>query len=107
MGLWPCGMARFGLGHLEDAATAFERALALNPQDRYGQRLLLATYGLLDRPHDAARLIEISEDTDRRGRFGATFDPLTVRSSTYWIPFRRAPDAERFAEGLRKAGLPE
>ncbi len=105
--LYELGMARFGLGHLDDAATAFERALALNPEDRFAQRLLLATYGLLGRQADAARLTETSMESDRRGRFGAVFDPLTVRASTYWVPFRRLADAERFAEGLRKAGLPD
>jgi TolB-like protein/class 3 adenylate cyclase len=105
--LYELGMARFGLGHLEDAAIAFERALALNPHDLYAQRLLLASYGLLGREADAARLLESSQDIDQRGRFGTSFDPLTVRTSTYWIRFRRPTDAERFAEGLRKAGLPD
>ena len=35
------------------------------------------------------------------------FDPLTIKGITYWHPFANAADADRFAEGLRKAGLPE
>ena len=37
----------------------------------------------------------------------AYYDPLTIRATTYWYPFADSADAERFAEGLRKAGVPE
>ena len=37
----------------------------------------------------------------------AFFDPLTIRAATYWYPFAKSADVERFAEGLRKAGVPE
>jgi hypothetical protein len=34
-------------------------------------------------------------------------DPLTIRAVTYWYSFSERADVERFAEGLRKAGVPE
>ena len=50
--LYELGLAQFGLGRLEAAVTALERAIALNPYDRYSHRLLLAAYGLLGRSED-------------------------------------------------------
>ena len=34
-------------------------------------------------------------------------DPLTIKAVAYWYPFANPDDAKRFAEGLRKAGVPE
>ena len=34
-------------------------------------------------------------------------DPLTVRGVAFWYPFKETADAERLAEGLRKAGVPD
>ncbi len=55
--LYQLGLARFGLKRLDEAATALERAIALNREDYWSQRLLLATYGLLGRRADASRLL--------------------------------------------------
>jgi hypothetical protein len=43
---------------------------------------------------------------EKRG-WGAFFDPLSIRAVTYWYPFADTNDAQRFAEGLRKAGVPD
>jgi hypothetical protein len=34
-------------------------------------------------------------------------DPLTIRASAFWHPYKDPVDAERFAEGLRQAGVPD
>jgi adenylate cyclase len=104
--LYQLGLARFGMKRLDEAATSLERALALNHEDYWSQRLLLATYGLLGRRADAAKLLETIKGNEKRG-LDAVYDPLTIRASTYWYPFAERADVERFAEGLRKAGLPE
>jgi TolB-like protein/class 3 adenylate cyclase len=104
--LYQLGLARFGMKRLDVAATSLERALALNRDDYWSQRLLLATYGLLGRRTDAAKLLETIKGNEKRG-WVALFDPLTIRAATYWYPFAERADVERFAEGLRKAGVPE
>ena len=104
--LYQLGLARFGMKRLDEAATSLERALALNRDDYWSQRLLLATYGLLGRRADAAKLLETIKGNEKRGWI-ALFDPLTIRAAAYWYPFAERADVERFAEGLRKAGVPE
>jgi hypothetical protein len=94
------------MNHLEDAAASLERAVALNRDDYWSQRLLLSIYGLIGRRADAERLAEAMKSKDRRGRF-ASYDPLTIRAVAYWYPFANADDAKRFATGLAKAGVPE
>lgn len=100
------GLALFGLNRLDEAAAALERALELNRDDYWSQRLLLAVYGLTGRKEDARRLVEAIKSNDRRGR-GAGWDPLTIRAVTYWYPFAKPDDAKRFASGLGKAGVPD
>ncbi len=104
--LYQLGLARFGMKRLDEAATSLERALTLNRDDYWSQRLLLATYGLLGRRADAAKLLETIKGNEKSGRF-TVYDPLTIRASMYWYPFAERADVERFAEGLRKAGVPE
>ncbi|HMJ49774.1 MAG TPA: adenylate/guanylate cyclase domain-containing protein [Burkholderiales bacterium] len=104
--LYQLGLAQFGMKRLDEAATSLERALALNRDDYWSQRLLLATYGLLGRRADAGKLLETIKRNEKRGQI-ASMDPLTIRAVTYWYPFSERADVERFAEGLRKAGVPE
>lgn len=98
------GLALFGQNKLPEAAAALERAIEINKNDYWSQRLLLAVYGLLGRSEDAKRLMA-SMNTFERGQF-ASYDPLTIPGITYWFPFARAEDAKRFATGLTKAGVP-
>jgi hypothetical protein len=93
-------LAQFVLGLFEPAATTFEKTLALNPEDVWSQRMLLATYGQLGHHDDTAR---IREDLSRSGFLGL----LTVKSALFWHPFKKPEDQERFAEGLRNAGVPD
>ena len=44
---------------------------------------------------------------ERVGTNWRGFDPLTVRGVAFWYPFKEPADAERLAEGLRQAGVPE
>ncbi len=104
--LYQLGLAKFGMKRLDEAATSLERALTLNRDDYWSQRLLLATYGLLGRRTDAAKLLETIKGNEK-SEWLAVLDPLTIRASTYWYPFAERADVERFAEGLRKAGVPE
>jgi TolB-like protein/class 3 adenylate cyclase len=104
--LYQRGLAQFGTKQLDKAAADLERAIALNRDDYWSQRLLLATYGLLGRRADAAKTIDSINAGTKQGSL-ASYDPLTMRATTYWYPFAENSDAERFAEGLRKAGVPE
>ena len=104
--LYQEGLARFGINDLHEAAKSLEQAIALNPDDYWSQRLLLATYGLLGRRADAAKLLDAIKGREQRGLV-ASRDPLTVTASTFSYPFVNRADIERFAEGLRKAGVPE
>ncbi len=99
--LYELGIAEFGMEQFEKAAESLQRASALNPDDRWSSRLLLATYGLLDRKKDATDLRE------RVGKSWRGFDPLTVRSVAFWYPFKQVTDADRLAQGLRRAGVPD
>ena len=100
------GLAQFAANRVGDAAASLGQAIAMNPDDYWSQRLLLATYGLLGRDDDARRLLAAMKSKDRRGHL-AFVDPLTIKAITYWYPFTRPEDAKRFTEGLAKAGVPE
>jgi len=100
------GLALFGQNRLDEAALALERAMELNRDDYWSQRLLLAIYGLTGKRDQALRLIETIKSNDRRG-WVAVQDPLTIRAVTYWYPFAKPEDARRFATGLAKAGVPD
>jgi tetratricopeptide (TPR) repeat protein len=104
--LYQLGLAQFGMNRLDMAAASLERAIALNADDYWSQRLLLATYGLLGRRAAASKLIETLKGKEQRGLL-ANQDPLTIKALEFWYPFANPPDAQRFAEGLRRAGVPE
>jgi TolB-like protein/class 3 adenylate cyclase len=100
------GLALFGLNRLDEASAALERAIELNRDDYWSQRLLLAVYGLRGKRDDAQRLAASIRSNDQRGRF-AYHDPLTIRAVSYWYPFAKTEDSKRFATGLAKAGIPD
>jgi TolB-like protein/Flp pilus assembly protein TadD len=104
--LYQLGMAQFGMEQFDKAAVSLEQATAINPDDRWSYRLLLATYGLLGRSEDAARALQAVKARDKRGWFNL-FDPLTIRTSAFWLPFKEPADQERLAQGLRNAGIPD
>ena len=104
--MYELGIAQFCLEQFEQAATSLERATLLNPDNRGAFRLLLASYGWLDRSEEAEKALATINSRDQRG-WQNVLDPITVRTSAFWHPFKNTADAERFAEGLRRAGLPE
>jgi tetratricopeptide (TPR) repeat protein len=91
----------------DEAAISLEQATALNPDDRWSYRLLLATYGLLGRKEDATKALQAINERDNKRGWQSRFDPLTIRTSAFWLPFKEPADAERLAIGLRNAGLPD
>jgi adenylate cyclase len=99
--LYQLGLAEFGLGNFRDAATALEKAITLNPDDRFAYRVLIAAYGHLNQSDKIERIIE----TANKSWLG--HDPLTIRATIFWFPFQEAADRDRFINGLRAAGLPE
>jgi TolB-like protein/class 3 adenylate cyclase len=99
--LYELGLARFGLQEYDAAVVALQQAVTLNPTDRWSSRLLIATLGHLDRADEAVAIIDRIKESWRG------FDPLSVHSIAFWYPFKEPVDAERLAEGLRKAGLPD
>jgi adenylate cyclase len=104
--LYQLGLAQFGMQRLADAAASLQLALTLSHDDYWSQRLLMAVYGLLGHRADASRLLDTIREQDKRGGI-SSYDPLTVRAITYWYPFSNKQDVERFAEGLRNAGVAE
>jgi TolB-like protein/class 3 adenylate cyclase len=99
--LYELGLAQFGMTQFDQAAATLEKAIALNPDDRWPRRLLLAAYGHLGRGEDAAKIF-VAAEKNWRG-----FDPLSVRGVAFWYPFKQSADAERLAEGLRRANVPD
>jgi len=104
--LYQRGLAQFGAKQLSEAAASLERATAMNHADYWSQRLLLASYGLLGRREDAAKLIQVVKQGEQRG-LTAFYDPLTISAISYWYPFANTDQARQFAEGLRLAGVPD
>jgi tetratricopeptide (TPR) repeat protein len=104
--LYELGLAQFCMEQFDEAAVSLERATALNPDDRWSFRLLLATYGFLGRNEDVVRAFETIEQGVKRGR-QSYWDPLSIRVIKFWYPFREPTDTKRLVEGLRKAGVPE
>ena len=105
------GFARFGLDQFDAAAQLLERALELGPDlwplkmttyreaDCDPCELLLAAYGYLGGPDGDIQAMRDRLSGDWGGGIGRTI----VASR----PFKEPGDRERFAEGLRRAGLPE
>ena len=106
------GFARFGLEEFDAAAQLLERALELGsnfwpPATTHREadcdpcELLLATYGYLGGRDDGIQAM-------RDWLAGTWGDHLAkVRTIVAMRPFKEPRDAERFAEGLRRAGQPE
>ena len=104
--LYQRGLAQFAADRADETVASLERAIAMNPDDYWSQRLLLAAYGQVGRDADAQRLYAALKSKDQRGQT-AFHDPLTITAVTYWYPFTKPRDAQRFSAGLAKAGVPE
>ena len=95
--LWFLGLAQFCVGQLEEAATSFERARKRNPE--LAAWPLAATYAHLGREQEAKDVL--AEYMKKR----KMSKPPTVKRLLKYYPFKDPKDGDRFAEGLRKAGL--
>ena len=95
------GMAYFCMGELEEAAALFEKAMRLNPESAPSwARWLASFYGLLGRDQEARAALETNRKVwgDR---------PFSLRIIMYYRPFKDRAVADRYAEGLLKAGISE
>jgi adenylate cyclase len=92
---WNLGIAYYLARRYDDAVTTLRRA---RPLGGTAYRWLAAAYGQLGRAPDAqaaaAEYLKLTPD-------------FSIASHLEMLPFQRPEDREHYAEGLRKAGLPE
>ena len=86
------------LGEYETAATIGRQAFALNPEFSSCLKGQLAALGHLGREQEAAEI---------RERLLMVEPDFCVRDATARSPMMRSQDVARYADGLRRAGLPE
>jgi tetratricopeptide (TPR) repeat protein len=91
--------AHFCMGEIAEAAKLLEQMMRLNPEEKGGPMALLAAcYSLLGRGQDARAIIDLRRKNPMAGP--------DVAVSMYFVPLKDRAIADRFAEGLIKAGLP-
>jgi TolB-like protein len=95
------GMAYFIMGDLHKAARMTERAINHNPTIAGHYERLSAIYALLGRNQDAQAAYNKSMKEWKLGRFPAN---VTTVMSSFFIEDRKV--ADRYADGLAKAGWP-
>jgi TolB-like protein/class 3 adenylate cyclase len=95
------GRAHFSMGQYEEAVAVYERALKLNPKRTGFGGTLAAAYAHLGRDQEARDALDIY----RKG-WGRLAPNLNLQLVMYFSPYKNAEDADRFADGLLKAGLP-
>jgi TolB-like protein len=96
------GVAHFCMGEMQDAVALVEKALRLSPENAPSWGAWLAVfYALVDRDQEARAMIENwkKEKYDSPG-------VVNLRYFMNGLPFKERAFAERFAGGLRKAGVP-
>jgi len=90
--------ALFSLGRHEEALSWVEKALRERPGYLPAARMIVASAalaGVPERPETSVARLRLLEPT------------LRISNLRNQIPYRRPEDLARFADGLRKAGLPE
>jgi tetratricopeptide (TPR) repeat protein len=85
-------------GDYASAVEAGRRATELNPLFSSTYKGYLAALGLIDRPREAAEVLRRLMELEP----GFSVQEAVVRS-----PLSRPEDIDRYADGLRRAGLPE
>jgi tetratricopeptide (TPR) repeat protein len=91
------GMAHFCMGEVAEAASLTEEALRLNPENMGMGFQLAAFYGLLGHKEEARAALATV-------RKKLKIFPLDIMMMDY--PFKDRAIADRYAEGLLKAGVP-
>ncbi len=95
------GVAYFCMGELEEAVGLFEKATRLNPESAPSwARWLASFYGLLGRDQEARAALEANKKV-----WGNR--PFSLRIFMYYRPFKDRAVADRYAQGLLKAGISE
>ena len=82
----------------EDATQWFELAIRMNPIQPSPHRGLAANYGMLDMIPEAEAAYE---------QLNKLVPGVTLGDTRRAIAFAFEDDADRFVEGLRRAGMPE
>jgi TolB-like protein/class 3 adenylate cyclase/lipoprotein NlpI len=90
------GLAHFCMGELQEAANLSAKALRLNPENVWMGVQVAAFYGLLGRDREARAALE----TVRKKLWVGNLE-----TQMYFLPFRDRAVADRYAEGLLKAGV--
>lgn len=90
--------AHFLAGRYDEASAWAERALRMNQSYSPAMRVGAAGHALAGRLTEASKLMAQMRQIDPE---------LRVSNLAELIPFRRPGDVARYAEGLRRAGLPE
>jgi hypothetical protein len=94
------GVAQFSMGNLEEAANLVEKAHRIKPEMTGNIPFLVSIYGLLGREKEARAALEIYIKEGWQG-----VEPR-LPEIMYWFPFKDRAVADRFAEGMVKAGIP-
>jgi len=90
--------AHFHLDNYDEALSQTKQALQANPNVTPALRVSAAAYALAGRIQEAQKMMSRLREIDPE---------LRVSNLKDLTPLRRPEDMARFAEGLRKAGLPE
>ncbi len=90
--------AHFLAGRYDEASSWAEKVLLEQPNFPPGMRMAAASHALAGRPQPAQEAI---------ARMRQIAPAVRISTLTDFYPFRGAEDCARYAEGLRKAGLPE
>jgi adenylate cyclase len=92
------GTAYFVAGNYETAAAVFKDRIAMTPNTDLSRAFLASTLGHLGRPEEARRVWHELKEINPRYSYVDHIGRL---------PFKNSADADKFAEGLRKASLAE
>jgi TolB-like protein/cytochrome c-type biogenesis protein CcmH/NrfG len=96
------GLAHFAMGQLNETVVSIERALTHNPEISGGAGALAVAYALLGRDREAqAALDQYFKRYDKTYR-----GSKHLSQEMYYWPFKDPEAAERFADGLLRAGVP-
>lgn len=91
-------MAHLFAGHLEAASAWAEKAYRTFPSFLMVVGIIAATRALAGRQKEARSAMDELRKLD---------PTLCVSNLRHWLPIRRPEHLSLFADGLRKAGLPE
>ena len=94
---WVTGMASFAMGNIKAASVFFEKAYNYNPDERWYAFSLAVTYAHLGRKQEARDVLNLATLE--------IYDSVAATTVLVYLPFKNSDVADRFADGLKKAGL--